>query len=74
MSGKEGFTAKQIQQLTKAIYSLNNNGKNDKFVSTVGLLAHNTSTNSVFTKLLCRFYSTWLRFVGLGYGEDDWLG
>ena len=62
MSGKEdisnesdrnlvqGFNAEQIQQLAKAIYSLNNNGKSDTFVSSAGLLAHNFSSNSAFTK------------------------
>jgi len=62
MSGKEGisnesdrnlvqdFRAEQIQQLTKAIYSLNNNGKSDTFVSSTVLLAHNSSSNSTFTK------------------------
>jgi len=110
--------------LANAIYSLNNNGKSDTFVSSTGLFAHNSSSNPAFTKpwildngatdhisnvnlptgstapisstttikfndkitlkdvlcvpsfnqstkLLCRFYSTWLRFAGLGYGEDD---
>jgi len=124
--------------LARAIYSLNNNGKSDTFVSSAGLLAHNSSSNYAFmkpwildsgatdhiasdsqffthtsssfilnvnpisstgtikfndkitlkdvlcvpsfnlnlmsTKLLCRFYSIWLHFTGLGYGEDDWLG
>jgi len=62
MSGKEdisnesdrnlvqGFSAEQIQQLAKAIYLLNNNGKSDMFVSSAGLLAHNSSSNSAFTK------------------------
>ena len=62
MYGKEGirnesyrklvqdFSAEQIQQLAKAIYSLNNNGKSDMFVSSAGLLAHNSSSNSAFTK------------------------
>ena len=62
MSGKEGtsnesdrnlvqrFSAEQIQQLARAIYSLNNNGKSDMFVSSAGLLAHNSSSNSAFTK------------------------
>jgi len=62
MSGKEdtsnesdrnlaqGFTAEQIQQLAKAIHSLNNNGKSDTFVSAAGLLSHNSSINSAFTK------------------------
>jgi len=60
MSGKEGtsnesdrnliqrFSAEQIQQLARAIYSLN--GKSDTFVSSAGLLAHNSSSNSAFTK------------------------
>jgi len=46
----QGFTAEQIQQLAKAIYSLNNNSKSDMFVSTAGLLAHNSSINFAFTK------------------------
>jgi len=58
MSGKEGirnesnrnlvqgFSAEQIQQLAKAIYSLNNNDKSDTFVSFASLLAHNSSSNS----------------------------
>ena len=58
MSGKEGtsnesdrnlvqhLSAEQIQQLARAIYSLNNNGKSDRFVSS----AHNSSSNSAFTK------------------------
>jgi len=62
MSGKEGtsnesdrnpvqrFTAEQIQQLAKAIFSLNNNGKNDTFVSAAGLLARNSFINYAFTK------------------------
>jgi len=62
MSGKEGisnesdknlvqrFSAKQIQQLARAIYSLNNNGRSDTFVSSAGLLAHNSSSNYAFTK------------------------
>jgi len=35
----QGFTAEQIQQLATAIYSLNNNGKSDTFVSVASLLA-----------------------------------
>jgi len=62
MSGKEGtsngsdrnlvqgFTADQIQQLAKAVCSLKNNGKSDTFISAAGLLAHNSSINSTFTK------------------------
>ena len=62
MSGKEGISnefdrnlvlclsAEQIQQLANAIYSLNNNGKSDTFVSSAGMLAHNCSSNSAFTK------------------------
>ena len=62
MSGKEGtsnesdrnlvqcFSAEQIQQLARAIYSLNNNSKSDTFVSSASLLAHNSSSNSAFTK------------------------
>jgi len=62
MSGKEGisnesdrnlvqgFNAEQIQQLAKTIYSLNNNGKSDTFVSSAGLFALNFSSNSAFTK------------------------
>jgi len=46
----QGFTAEQIQQLTKVIYSLNNNGKSVMFVSYAGLLAHNPFINSAFTK------------------------
>jgi len=62
MSGKEGisnesdrnlvqgFNAEKIQQLAKAIYSLNNNGKSDTFVSSTGLFAHTSSSNYAFTK------------------------
>jgi len=46
----QGFSAEQIQQLAKSIYSLNNNGKSDTFVSSAGLLAHNSSPNYAFTK------------------------
>ena len=46
----QGFTFEQIQQLAKTIYSLNNNGKSDTFVSAEGLLAHNSFINSAFTK------------------------
>ena len=46
----QGFTARQIQQLAKTIYSLNNNGKRDTFISAAGLLAHNSSINFAFTK------------------------
>ena len=45
----QGFTADQIQPLAKAIYSLNNNGKSDTFISDVtGLFVHNSSINSGF--------------------------
>ena len=40
----------QIQPLIKAVYSLNNNGKNDTFIKVAGLFVHNSSINSVFTK------------------------
>jgi len=46
----QGFTAEQIQQLAKTIYSLNNNGKSDMFVSAADMLAHNSSINYAFTK------------------------
>ena len=46
----QGFTAEQIQQLAKAIYSLNNNCKSDTFVSSADLFAHNISSNFAFTK------------------------
>ncbi|XP_068497866.1 uncharacterized protein [Phaseolus vulgaris] len=61
MSGKEGtsnesdrnpvqrFTAEQIQQLAKAIFSLNNNGKNDTFVSAAGFQQSKTDY-SQFTR------------------------
>jgi len=45
----QGFSAEQIQKLAKAIYSLNN-GKSDTFVSSTSLFAHNSSSNSAFTK------------------------
>jgi len=41
----QGFIVGQIQQLTKIIYSINNNDKNDTFVNSTGLLAHNSSSN-----------------------------
>jgi len=47
----QGFTAKQIQQLAKVIYSLNNNyGKSEAFINDAGLFAHNSFVNSAFTK------------------------
>ena len=46
----QGFAAEQIQLLTKAIYSLNNNGKSDTFMNAAGLFAHKSSINSAFTK------------------------
>ncbi|XP_068483312.1 uncharacterized protein [Phaseolus vulgaris] len=46
----QGFTAEQIQQLAKAIYSLNNNGKSEVFINAAGLFARNSSINSAFTK------------------------
>jgi len=47
----QGFTAEQIQQLAKAVYSLNNNyGKSEAFINVAGLFAHNSSINSAFTK------------------------
>ena len=60
MSDKEGTSNesdrnliqcfRQIQQLVRAIYSLNNNSKSDTFVSSAGLLSHNSSSKSAFTK------------------------
>ena len=46
----QGFTAEQIQQLVKVVYSLNNNSKSEGFINVVGLFAHNSSINSAFTK------------------------
>ena len=46
----QDFNVEQIQQLANAIYSLNNKGKSDTFISSASLLVHNSSSNSAFTK------------------------
>jgi len=48
----QGFTVEQIQQLTKAVYSLNNSGKIDVFINVASLFAHNSSIHFAFTKPL----------------------